>query len=141
MPKLFLSHAGSDADLARKLASALRQAGLEVWLDLDDLKPGDRWMEGIESALDEADAFAVLVGASGVRSWVDRETRVALSKNTAAPSFRVIPILGPGSTPEALPDFLRQHHWLDLRKWPEERITISSCVSCSTSEYVRDGAI
>ncbi len=114
-PLLFLSHAGDDSGAVRKLADRLRRAGLDVWLDVEELNPADRWMKSLEEALARADAFAVYVGKSGIRGWVDREVRVALDRNTEDPSFRVIPILGAGSDVESLPFFLAQHQWLDLR--------------------------
>ena len=101
--------------MARELADRLRQAGLDVWLDLEELKPADRWMESLENALARADAFAVYVGKSGIRGWVAREVRVALERNTDDAGFHVIPILGSGSEPESLPFFLAQHQWLDMR--------------------------
>jgi hypothetical protein len=111
---LFLSHSGADTEEAKSLASLLRQAGLEVWLDVERLQPGNRWMEELETALWDADGFAVYVGQSGVQRWVDREVRVALERNTQNPEFRVFPILGPGANPSALPLFLKQHQRLDL---------------------------
>ena len=53
-PLIFLSHAGEDAAAAKELAHQLRQAGLEVWLDIERLRPGDRWMEEIEEGLRQA---------------------------------------------------------------------------------------
>ncbi len=114
-PLLFLSHSGEDAGRAQELARLLRGAGLKVWLDVDDLQPGDRWMESIEQAMAQAQAFAVYVGRLGVQRWVDRELRLALSRNAGDARFRVIPILGENATPEGLPPFLKQHHHLDLR--------------------------
>ena len=114
-PLLFLSHAGDEAVAAREIARRLRKAGLGVWLDIEELKPGDRWMESLEVAITQADAFAVYVGRAGVAHWVDREVRLALDRNTRDASFRVIPVLGPGADPRSLPPFLRQHQWLDLR--------------------------
>jgi WD40 repeat protein len=114
-PLLFLSHAGEEASEARDLARTLREAGVPVWLDVDHLKPGDRWMETLEQALEESTAFAVYIGQSGVKGWVDREVRIALDRNTREPAFRVFPVLGAGSKPELLPLFLKQHQWLDLR--------------------------
>src|SRR4051812_18705252 len=111
---LFLSHSGADTEEAKSLASLLRQAGVEVWLDVDRLRPGTRWMEELESALRDASSFAVYVGRSGVQRWVDREVRLALERNTENPEFRVFPILGPGANPSALPLFLNQHQRLDL---------------------------
>jgi uncharacterized protein YjbI with pentapeptide repeats len=114
-PLLFLSHAGEDADAAKELAAQLRHAGLRVWLDVEELKPGDRWMPAIEQVLAEADAFAVYIAKSGLRNWVDQEVRVALDRATKSQAFRLIPLLGPGADPQALPLFLKQYHWLDLR--------------------------
>ncbi len=121
--RVFLSHAGEDSVAVQDLAGRLRQAGLDVWLDVDELEPGDDWMQALEDALHQSDAFAVYIGRSGIARWIGREVRLALDRNARDPRFRFIPILGPGSDPEALPSFVAQHHWLDLREGdpqPEE---------------------
>jgi transcriptional antiterminator Rof (Rho-off) len=112
---LFLSHAGEDSDAAQILARQLRTAGLNVWVDVDELHPGDRWMEQIERALQRSTAFAVYVGRRGVTSWFDYEVRVGLDRSATIPGYRVFPILGPGADVDALPLFLRLTQWLDLR--------------------------
>ena len=56
---VFLSHSADDAEAAKKLGALLRDAGIDVWLDMERLKPGDLWMPKIESAIDEADALIV----------------------------------------------------------------------------------
>jgi hypothetical protein len=48
-PLLFFSHSGEDTDAAKELAAQLRRAGLRVWLDVEELKLGDRWMQAIEA--------------------------------------------------------------------------------------------
>lgn len=113
-PFLFLSHAGEDSERAQELARHLRDGGLRVWLDIDELRPGDLWMQLIEQALSQVDAFAVYVGHLGVQHWVDRELRLALSRNAEDSQFRIIPLLSNGSDPKALPLFLQQHHYLQL---------------------------
>jgi WD40 repeat protein len=115
-PVLFLSHSGSESRAASELAKHLEEAGVDVWLDLERLRPGDRWMGSIESALMAADAFAVYIGAAGIRSWVDFEVRAAIERTVADPGFRVFPILGPGALPGALPIFLHQFQWLLLEE-------------------------
>lgn len=114
-PLLFLSHAGEDAGPAKELAGQLRRGGLRVWLDVEELKPGDRWMSAIEHALEQADVFAVYVGRNGLRNWVDQEVRVALDRSTKNHAFRIIPLLGPGADPQVLPLFVKQYQYLDLR--------------------------
>ena len=117
-PLVFLSHAGADAAPAKELADGLRRAGLRVWLDSESLRPGDLWQQEIERAVEAADHFVVLVGRLGVQYWVDRETRLALVRNTRQPAFRIVPVLGPGADPDGLPGFLSQHQHqrLDLRE-------------------------
>src|SRR4051794_20144044 len=91
--RVFLSHSGPDTLAASNLAEVLRRSGIEVWLDKDNLEPGTRWMEGIERAIDESDAMLVYIGQLGVETWVDREVRFGLEKNTRAPSaFKLIPV-------------------------------------------------
>ena len=53
-PFILLSHAGQDIDKASEFARHLRDEGLRGWLEVDNLRPGDRWMEAIERALFEA---------------------------------------------------------------------------------------
>jgi hypothetical protein len=89
MPTLFLSHSGADTEAARALKTrieecpAATEAGLKVWFDKDDLKAGKSWQAQLAATIEkEADAFAVLLGASGVVNWVDAEVEVALSRAT-----------------------------------------------------------
>ena len=42
-PAIFLSYARENADVARRIAEALRSRGLEVWFDQNELRGGDAW--------------------------------------------------------------------------------------------------
>jgi len=112
---IFLSHSGADTQAAKELAGLLRQGGVDVWLDVERLAAGDVWMDALEAALVSAKHLIVYIGPSGVRNWVGREVRFALDRSTQDRSFRLVPVLGPGADAEALPLFLKQHQWLDLR--------------------------
>jgi formylglycine-generating enzyme required for sulfatase activity len=114
MARVFLSHSSADSAGAKTVAQLLRNAGLAVWLDLDEIKPGEQWSSALETALKDSTHFVVLVGAAGVQRWVDREVRYALDRNTIDPNYRVIPLLGPGAKEDALPLFLKQHQYLKL---------------------------
>lgn len=118
---VFLSHSGRDAEDALQLARRLADRGVALWLDLQELKPGDRWLSEIEAALSRSQAFLVYVGSDGVERWVGREVQTALERSTEDSDYRIIPVLGPGSDPRLLPSFLRQHQWIDLRSGQSER--------------------
>jgi hypothetical protein len=122
-PLIFLSHAGADSDAARALAALLRGAGMEVWLDLERLQPGDMWQHEIHSALTRAQALILYVGRFELAHWVDFEVQVALDRNAKERTFRIIPVLGPGSDVSALPEFVRLFQCVNMREGqlpPEE---------------------
>ena len=109
-PRVFLSHVGVDTAAAQAFAARLRANGVRVWIDKDDLQPGDIWMPTVEQAIQDSSAMVVYVGRLGVQRWVDREVRVGLELNTRNPyAFKVIPVFGDGANVTALPPFLSQH--------------------------------
>jgi formylglycine-generating enzyme required for sulfatase activity len=117
MPILFLSHSGSDTEAAKTLKQRIedsptaKEAGLKVWFDRDDLKAGKTWQAQLETKIDEADAFAVFVGARGVVNWVEAEVELAISRATKSPEFPFIPIIAKESEgSNALPAFARRYH-------------------------------
>jgi len=80
-PLIFLSHPGEDTPFARELAQLLRPAGVDVWLDVERLEPGDRWEHKIEDGLRQATAMVLYVGKSGVR--------IGSIRKCASPSIEV----------------------------------------------------
>jgi hypothetical protein len=88
-PFIFLSHSGADTEAARELRRRLltspdaKKAGLKVWFDKDDLKPGTPWSAQLADAIqNNATAFLVYVGSRGVMNWVDAEVELAISRTT-----------------------------------------------------------
>ena len=76
-------------------------AGLKVWFDKDDLRPGRPWQPQIEQAIaNEATAFVVYVGSRGVMNWVETRSGLALSR---AATDKRLP-LHPGCSPPRAPD-------------------------------------
>ncbi|WP_165982420.1 nSTAND1 domain-containing NTPase [Dankookia rubra] len=129
-PQLFLSHAGADTEAARRLKQRLEAApdalaaGLRVWLDVDDLRPGGvPWQEQIEEVIEErATAFAVYIGSRGVSAFVWPEVRLALSRAVKGDGrFPFVPMIAAGVDSTSLPGFVRQFQAVrDPENNPEE---------------------
>jgi len=95
MSKLFLSHSSKDDNLVRALQQALAEFGVDVWIDSRELKSGDLLLPDIQSAIAQADAYAVLVSPDGLQStWVGDELIHALEiqKQRGRDKYPVIPL-------------------------------------------------
>lgn len=79
MHDVFLSHSSQDNDITRFVADELSRAGLDVWVDFDNIQSGDRWLKTIENGLQESRVFALLLSkASRDSEWCERETLLAM---------------------------------------------------------------
>tara|TARA_R110002167_G_scaffold107971_1_gene275881 strand:- start:173 stop:370 length:198 start_codon:yes stop_codon:yes gene_type:complete len=57
-PAVFLSYASQDAEAARRIAEALRAAGIEVWFDVEGgLEQGDEWDAKIRQQIKDCVLF------------------------------------------------------------------------------------
>ena len=61
---IFLSYASQDADAARRIGDALREAHLEVWFDQSELRGGDAWDEMIRRQIAECALFIPVISAA-----------------------------------------------------------------------------
>ena len=61
---VFLSYASQDAAAAKRIADALRAAGVEVWFDQSELVGGDAWDAKIRKQIAECALFVPLISAN-----------------------------------------------------------------------------
>ena len=108
--EVFISYSNDAKRWAQKLSKSLEDKNVPNWIDLN-IKPGQRWLEEIERALDKAKRFLIVVGPSNqTGEWQDREWRGALERTWNDPNKRIIPILIDDAAP---PSFLKA--WVPLR--------------------------
>jgi hypothetical protein len=89
--KVFLSYATQDRAPVRKIATILRNAGLDVWDFATDILPGDNWAAKIQSALESSDAMVAFISPEALSSGiVSREIEYALGSKHF--SGRLIPV-------------------------------------------------
>jgi hypothetical protein len=86
---VFLSYSRRDFYFAESLAHELRQRGVAVWLDVNDLAPGGDWLEQIVTALDAAPCLVLVASPDSADSpnvateWLralGRGTRVVIAR-------------------------------------------------------------
>lgn len=58
---VFLSYASQDAEAARRIADALRAAGIEVWFDQSELRGGDVWDQKIRHQIRDCALFLPII--------------------------------------------------------------------------------
>jgi len=66
---VFLSHNSQDKPRVRELARLLDDRGIRVWLDEDQLIPGESWLPSLEKGIKGSTTGAVLVGKDGLGPW------------------------------------------------------------------------
>lgn len=113
--RIFLSHAAHDLPFVQAVAEALRDEGVEPWLD-EELEPGEHFADKIANALRSAAVVVVFLGDSLSSPQVNFEIGAALGQ--AKP---IVPVfLSAGGRSEAPPP-LRAANGIDASdKKPEE---------------------
>ena len=109
----FLSYAPNDVDWAIRLKTALQERGLNIWLDREQIRPGNSILADLEAGLEMCKSCILVVSPDAIRShWVSEEYHraVTLAKQKDRP-LQVIPvILGKAE----LPGFLSTRNWVEF---------------------------
>lgn len=104
MARVFLSHAGPDKPVVRRIANALRVAGHEPWLDEDQILVGESIPAAIERGLRDADFVVLCLSeAAATRGWIEAERDATLMQQFLQRKERILPIrLGPVTPPHLI---------------------------------------
>ena len=89
MGEIFLSYSRRDHDFADRLTGCLKNEGIHVWVDTQEIQGGDAWRAAIVRAITDCDAFLVVLSPQCVASKnVVKELSLASEK-----SRHIIPII------------------------------------------------
>jgi hypothetical protein len=83
-PRVFISYAREDRDIAARVFDLLRKSQFEPWLDTESLQGGEQWDQRIRNELETADYALILYTPALCRktdSYVNRE--IALARDRA----------------------------------------------------------
>ena len=91
-PQLFLSHSSKDDQIVFRIAKNLNTCGVDVWLDVWELRVGDDLHQRIADAIAKSKFVAVVVsGRFDDSKWTKGEVSQALSREKAENSSLVLP--------------------------------------------------
>jgi hypothetical protein len=92
---VFLSHHSADKPEVQRIAEKLLAEGINPFLDIWNLIPGDPWQEALEKAMDSSATCAVFLGFHGFGPWATEEMRVALDLRAQGHLHRVFAVFLP----------------------------------------------
>ncbi len=118
-PQVFVSYASADSAAAKTIVEGLRSRNLNVWLDADELRPGNRWTESIRTAISANAYFLLLLSKHSVHSaWMPHEVE-ALLKELQSRDVTFLPVLLEDCD---IPSSLAMYQWFDMRSGVEENL-------------------
>lgn len=110
---IFLSHAGADKPLVRRLARVLEQAGWTPWVDERALVAGDDLVAGIGDGIRRAAAVVLIVtnAFDGTKSWLEYEVTLAVKQQIEGGRGLVIVPVVLESAEDRLPETVKHLVW------------------------------
>lgn len=111
-PYFFMSYSREDTAKQRRVVRELRERGVNIWVDVENLTPGTpTWEREIEKAIRGATGIIVLLSPESNNSeWVRREISFGEQHRK-----RIFPVLIEGDDHTSTPLRLASHQRVDLR--------------------------
>lgn len=114
MLDVFLVHNSQDKTHVRVIANELKQRGISLWFDEEQIPPGRPFQDFIQEAIPNVRSAAIFIGQLGLGKWQTMELRAFISKCVET-NVPVIPVLLPGihEFPEHL-IFMKELNWISF---------------------------
>ena len=103
------NHTGGASEAVDQLSGKLQDMGLNVWLDRNEIKPGESISSAISSGLDQASYVVAVVGPEDKQSvWAQKELEIAKAKGKP-----IIPVTINNATAQDLPELISDYMAVD----------------------------
>lgn len=113
--KIFLCHSSEDKPAVQALYARLIADGFDVWLDSENLLPGQDWKSEIPKVVRNSDIVVILISKTLLtkEGYIQKEIRVALDAAEEKPEGTIFII--PAKIEECdFPERLRNWQWVNL---------------------------
>jgi len=108
--RVFLSYSHDDSSTADEVVNELRKAGAKVWVDTEQLRPGETTTHAIDKAINDADT-AVLLLSRMPSPHVLSELRLAQEKEV-----KIILVILENLDSRELPPDIQNLGYIDFRR-------------------------
>jgi HEAT repeat protein len=113
---LFLSYCSTDLRFALQIATDLKNAGVNVWMDRLDIKPGDDWRKSLEEGVDNSVGVIAILSPEYTQS---KYCRLELARADRLNLPIVLVLLKPlGDSDRPLE--IERAQYIDFTEWPSE---------------------
>ncbi|HLO32293.1 MAG TPA: TIR domain-containing protein [Anaerolineales bacterium] len=68
MAQVFVSYSRRDLEIVNRLVEIMQRAGINIWIDREEIKAGKLWRTQIVQAIDTCDAFVLMLSAAAAAS-------------------------------------------------------------------------
>ena len=110
--EVFISYSRKNKDFVHRLDDALKRRGREAWVDWEDIRPTEEWMQAIYAAIEGADTFIFVLTPDSIASVVcGREIAHAAAHNK-----RMVPIVARDVNADTVPEALAKLNWIFFRE-------------------------
>ena len=106
--EVFISYSRKDKEFVHRLDEALKRRGREVWVDWEDIRPTEEFMQAIYGAIEGADTFVFVLTPDSVAS-VSCGREIA---HAAANNKRMVPIVAREVNTDTVPEALAKLNWI-----------------------------
>jgi len=93
---VFISYAREDHTIAYKIYNDLKKLGIKVWIDKEELRPGEKWKTTIKQTIKSSSHFLALFSPNSLskKGFVQKEVKIAIEVLDELPDSEIyfIPI-------------------------------------------------
>jgi TIR domain/SIR2-like domain len=139
-PRVFISYAREDGDLASRVFDALQKAYFDPWFDRESLGGGDDWNKRIEADLDASDFALVLYTpafSAKTDSYVNKEVVLACDRAQKVRGSFLIPLRTADIADADRVEELRKFNEMQLRPATGFEEDMAQVISTMRREYQR----
>jgi WD40 repeat protein len=105
---VFLSYSRRDSGFVDRLASALRERGKDVWVDVEGIRDAEVFPEVLRRAIESSDAFAFVISPDAVKSSFCAEE----VEHAARLNKRIVPLALRPVPDSEIPEEVRFRNWI-----------------------------